>query len=300
MTPLAWRTRPRPAVSQIRRSQLVLEQRQHLLRPGRHCQPVPQLGTGGAAPDLLQRHGPVAQLGRGHRQERREPPRLEVHADRPGRRRVAELQGAGERRHHDAVGVPGRLEVGAGADAERRPEVDDEHRRRHRRQRQPRVRRRALEVVEVVDQPVQRRSRHSGHVLHASQHRRRTGGCRASRRHLSLSTLFDRWRRGRSLPLSAERGGPRDAEWGPRPHEQTGIARRPSVPRPRRAYGPRLARRQPAPLRRGRPARAVQPASSSDSAARSPVVAWRTSPAPCSASIRPALCASNNSATSSA
>ena len=36
--------------------------------------------------------------------------------------------------------------------------------------------RRAHCRLEVVDQPVQRRSRHSGHVLHASQHRRRTGG----------------------------------------------------------------------------------------------------------------------------
>jgi len=32
-----------------------------------------------------------------------------------------------------------------------------------------------LQVVKVVDQPIQRRSRHPGHVLHASQHRRRTG-----------------------------------------------------------------------------------------------------------------------------
>ena len=40
------------------------------------------------------------------------------------------------------------------------------------RQRQPGVRRRTLQVVEVVDQPVQRRSRHSGHVLHAHSHRR--------------------------------------------------------------------------------------------------------------------------------
>src|SRR3954469_4172536 len=50
-----------------------------------------------------------------------------MHADRPGPWRVAELQGAGRRGEHDAVGVLGRLDVGAGADAERRPEVDDEH-----------------------------------------------------------------------------------------------------------------------------------------------------------------------------
>jgi hypothetical protein len=54
---------------------------------------------------------------------------------------VAELQRAGGRGDHAVVGVLGRLDVGAGADAERLPEV--------------------------VDQPVQRRSLHFGHVLHA-------------------------------------------------------------------------------------------------------------------------------------
>jgi hypothetical protein len=61
--------------------QLVLEQRQHLVRPGSRGQPVSQLSDGGAAPDVFQRHRPVAQLARGHRQERRRPPWLEVHAD---------------------------------------------------------------------------------------------------------------------------------------------------------------------------------------------------------------------------
>jgi hypothetical protein len=84
-----------------------------------------------------------------------------VHANGPGPWRVAELQGTGWRGDHDAVGVLVRRDVGAGADAKRRPEVDDEHRPRHRWQRQPGVRRRALQVVEVVDQPVQRWSRHS-------------------------------------------------------------------------------------------------------------------------------------------
>jgi hypothetical protein len=51
----------------------------------------------------------VAQLGRRHRQERRQPPGLEVHADRPRRWWVAELYGAGERGEHDAVGVLGGL-----------------------------------------------------------------------------------------------------------------------------------------------------------------------------------------------
>ena len=147
--------------------QLLLEQRQHLVRSVRRGQPVSQLSNGGPAPNLLYRHRPVTQLGRGHRQERRQPPRLEVHADGPGPEWVAELQRAGGRGDHAAVGVLGRLDVGAGADTERRPEVDDEQRRRRRRQRQPGVRRRTLQVVKVVDQPVQRRSRHSGHVLHA-------------------------------------------------------------------------------------------------------------------------------------
>ena len=147
--------------------QLLLEQRQHLARPGGRRQPISQLLGGGATPDLLHRHRPVAQLDRGHGQERRQPPRLEVHADRPRRCRVAELQRAGERADDDPVGVLGRLEITAGASAKRRSEVDDQQRRRRRWQRQPGVGRRALQVVEVVDQLVQRRSRHSGHVLHA-------------------------------------------------------------------------------------------------------------------------------------
>ena len=92
--------------------QLALEQRQHLARPGRRGEPVSQLSTGAAAPDLLDRHRPVAQLRRGHRQERRQPPRLEVDADRPGLRWVAELDGAGEHRGHVAVGVLGRFGCG--------------------------------------------------------------------------------------------------------------------------------------------------------------------------------------------
>ena len=166
--------------------QLLLEQRQHLARPGGRRQPISQLLGGGATPDLLHRHRPVAQLDHGHSQERRQPPRLEVHADRPGPCRVAELQRAGERADDDPVGVLGRLEITAGASAKRRSEVDDQHRRRRRWQRQPGVRRRALQVVEVDDQPVQRRSRHSGHVLHASQHRRRKGG-RAARSSYAVS-----------------------------------------------------------------------------------------------------------------
>jgi hypothetical protein len=61
--------------------QLLLEQRQHLVRSVRRGQPVSQLGNGGPAPSLLQHHRPVTQLGRWHRQERRQPPRLDVHAD---------------------------------------------------------------------------------------------------------------------------------------------------------------------------------------------------------------------------
>lgn len=147
--------------------QLVLEQRQHLVRSVRRVQPVSQLSNGGPAPHLFQRHRPVTQLGRGHGQEGCGPPRLEVHADGPGLRRVAELEGATGRGDHAAVGVLGRLDVGAGTNEERCPEVDDEERRRTCRQRQPGVRRCTLQVVEVVDQPVQRRSRQSGHVLHA-------------------------------------------------------------------------------------------------------------------------------------
>ena len=41
----------------------------------------------------------------------------------------------------------------------------------------------------------------------------------------TLPPLFDGGVAVEGLPLSAERGGPRDAEWGPRPHEQTGIER---------------------------------------------------------------------------
>src|SRR5919198_169504 len=107
MTLLIWRTSPRPAVS--------------------------QLGNGGPAPYLLDRHRPVTQLSRGHRHERRQPPRLEVHADGPGPEWVAELQRTGGHGDHAAVGVLGRLDVSDGANAERRPEVDDEQRRRHRR-----------------------------------------------------------------------------------------------------------------------------------------------------------------------
>ena len=147
--------------------QLLLEQRQHLVRSVGRGQPVAKLSSSGPTPNLLYRHRPVTQLGRGHRQERRQPPRLDVHADGPGPDRIAELERAGGRGDHAAVGVLGRLDVGAGADAEGRPEVDNEQRRRRWRQRQPGVRRRTLQVVEVVDQPVQRRSRHSGHVLHA-------------------------------------------------------------------------------------------------------------------------------------
>jgi len=100
--------------------QLLLEQRQHLVRSVRRGQPASQLSNGGPAPNLLYRHRPVTQLGRGHRQERRQPPRLEVHADGPGPEWVAELQRAGGHGDHAAVGVLGRLDVGAGADAERR------------------------------------------------------------------------------------------------------------------------------------------------------------------------------------
>jgi hypothetical protein len=49
-----------------------------------------------------------------------------VHADGPGPEWVAELQRAGRHGDHAAVGVLGRLDVGAGADPERRPQVDDE------------------------------------------------------------------------------------------------------------------------------------------------------------------------------
>jgi len=75
--------------------ELLLKQRQHLVRYGRHGQPISQLSSGGAAPNLLYRHRPVTQFGRRHRQERRRPPRLEVHADGPGREWIAELQRAG-------------------------------------------------------------------------------------------------------------------------------------------------------------------------------------------------------------
>ena len=93
------------------------------MRSVRRGQPVPQLSNGGPAPNLLYRPRPVTQLGRGHRQERRQPPRLEVHADGPGPEWVAELQRAGGHGDHAAVGVLGRLDVGAGADAERRPRL---------------------------------------------------------------------------------------------------------------------------------------------------------------------------------
>jgi hypothetical protein len=77
----------------------------------------------GRPQNLLYRHRPVTQLGCGHRQERRQPPRLEVHADEPGPEWVAELPRAGGHGDHAAVGVLGRLDVGAGADAERRPRL---------------------------------------------------------------------------------------------------------------------------------------------------------------------------------
>jgi pimeloyl-ACP methyl ester carboxylesterase len=61
-------------------------------------------------------------------------------------------------------------------------------------------------------------------------------GCRSGRstrrKRFTLVELFDRWRCGQGLPLSAERGGPQDAERGPRPREQTGINRCPSSLRP--------------------------------------------------------------------
>src|SRR5918997_1383330 len=158
--------------------QLLFEQRQHLVRSGRRGQPVPQLSNGRPAPNLLYRHRPVTQLGRGHRQKRRQPPGLEVHADGPGLGWVAELPRAGGHGDHAAVGVLDRLDVGGAADAERCPEVDDEQRRRRRRQRQPGVRRRTLQVVEVVDQPVQWRARGPWDRLPPPPHGRRPAPAR--------------------------------------------------------------------------------------------------------------------------
>jgi hypothetical protein len=43
--------------------QLLLEQRQHLVRSVRRGQPVSQLSNGGPAPNLLYGHRPVTQLG---------------------------------------------------------------------------------------------------------------------------------------------------------------------------------------------------------------------------------------------
>ncbi len=127
----------------------------------------PQLRDGGLAPDLLHRRRSIAQLGRGHRKERCQPPRPEVDAHGPGRGWVAELPRTGGRGDRAAVGVLHGFYVGPCADEKRRREVDDEQRRGRRRQYQPGVRRGALQVVEVADQPVQRRTWHPGHVLHA-------------------------------------------------------------------------------------------------------------------------------------
>ena len=121
---------------------------------------------------------------------------------------------------HHAVAVYGRRSARAAADAKGCAEVDDEDRRRHRRQRQPWIRRRALQVVEIVDQAVQRRSRPSGHILHARQYRRRTDGSTtldAGAQTPSTETTrnvaargFRRAERGDGLGMDRERATPED------------------------------------------------------------------------------------------
>ncbi len=129
---------------------------------------------------------------------------------------VAELQRAGGRGDHAAVGVLGRLDVGAGADAERRPEVDDEQRRR---------RRPAASTGRTAAHPPGSRGRRSARPAAvgalwtrtpATQHRRRAHPASASAAGVAWTIVFHRPRLIRMFNTLAGLLYPQRTRWSSR------------------------------------------------------------------------------------